>query len=72
MSTAQQVYSVEDLHASINDIYEQFDVGSLTLNETKELMLLCCQEFVKHNNLSMLNVLKGMGKLEIITVGDKK
>jgi hypothetical protein len=69
MSTTQQVYSVEDLHVSINDIYEQFDVGSLTLDETKELMLLCCNEFVKHNKVSMLNVLKGMGKLEIITVG---
>jgi hypothetical protein len=72
MSTTQQVYSVNDLHTSINDIYEQFDVGSITLNETRELMLLCCQEFVKHNNLNMINALVSMDKLEMIFVGDKK
>jgi hypothetical protein len=72
MSTAQQVYSVDDLHASINDIYGQFDVGSLTLQETRELMLLCCEEFVKHNNLNMMNALVSMDKFEMIFVGDKK
>lgn len=69
MSTTQQVYSIDDLYTSINDIYSQFDQGKITVDEARELMLLCSKEFVKHNNLSMLNALKSMGKLEIITVG---
>ena len=69
MSTTQQVYSIDDMYTSINDIYSQFDQGKITVDEARELMLLCSKEFVKHNNLSMLNALKSMGKLEIITVG---
>ena len=69
MSTTQQVYSIDDMYTSINDIYSQFDQGKITVDEARELMLLCSKEFVQHNNLSMLNALKGMGKLEIITVG---
>ena len=69
MSTAQQVYSIDDMYTSINDIYSQFDQGKITVDEARELMLLCSKEFVQHNNLSMLNALKSMGKLEIITVG---
>lgn len=69
MSTTQQVYSIDDMYSSINDIYSQFDQGKITVDEARELMLLCSKEFVKHNNLSMLNALKSMGKLEIITVG---
>ena len=69
MSTTQQVYSIDDMYISINDIYSQFDQGKITVDEARELMLLCSKEFVQHNNLSMLNALKSMGKLEIITVG---
>jgi len=69
MSTTQQVYSIDDMYTSINDIYSQFDHGKITVDEARELMLLCSKEFVQHNNLSMLNALKSMGKLEIITVG---
>jgi|LakMenE18May11ns_1017448.scaffolds.fasta_scaffold9900705_5 hypothetical protein len=69
MSTTQQVYSIDDMYTSINDIYSQFDQGKITVDEARELMLLCSKEFVQHNNLSMLNALKSMGKLEIITVG---
>jgi hypothetical protein len=68
MSTTQQVYSIDDMYTSINDIYSQFDQGKITVDEARELMLLCSKEFVQHNNLSMLNALKSMGKLEIITV----
>jgi hypothetical protein len=71
MSTAQQVYSVDDMFTSITDIYTQYDMGKITVNEARELMLLCSKEFVQHNNLSMLNVLKSMDKLEIITIGGK-
>jgi hypothetical protein len=70
MSTTQQVYSVDDMYASINDIYSQFDQGKITVEEARELMLTCSKEFVKHNNLNMMQALVGMGKLEIITVGD--
>ena len=69
MSTTQQVYSIDDMYTSINDIYSQFDQGKITVDEARELMLLCSKEFVQHNNFSMLNALKSMGKLEIITVG---
>jgi hypothetical protein len=69
MSTTQQVYSIDDMYTSINDIYSQLDQGKITVDEARELMLLCSKEFVHHNNLSMLNALKSMGKLEIITVG---
>ena len=72
MSTAQQVYSIDDMYTSINDIYSQFDQGKITVQEARELMLLCSQEFVKHNNLNMMNALVSMDKFEMIFVGDKK
>jgi len=72
MSTAQQVYSVDDMFTSITDIYGQYDMGKITVQEARELMLTCSQEFVKHNNINMLNALVSMDKFEMIFVGDKK
>ena len=72
MSTAQQVYSVDDMFTSITDIYGQYDMGKITVQEARELMLTCAQEFVKHNNINMLNALVSMDKFEMIFVGDKK
>ena len=71
MSTAQQVHSMDDLHTSINDVYAQYKVGKLTVEEARELMLTCSEEFTKHNNLKMFQALVGMGKLEVITIGGK-
>jgi hypothetical protein len=72
MSTTQQVHSTNDMHISINDIYDQFNQGKITVEEARELMLMCSKEFVQHNNLNMLNALVSMDKFEMIFVGDKK
>ena len=62
---------MDNLHTSINDVYAQYKIGKLTVDEARELMLTCSQEFVKHNNINMLNALVSMDKLEIIFVGKK-
>ena len=71
MSVTQQVHSMDDLHTSINDVYTQYKVGKLTVDEARELMLTCSEEFTRHNNLKMFEALVGMGKLEVITIGGK-
>jgi hypothetical protein len=47
-------YRIHDLHASINDIYEQYDEGRITTQETNELAQKCCEQFI--NDLSIKEV----------------
>lgn len=42
-------YTIEDLHQSINDIFEQFDEGTITREEANELAKRCCEAFSKSN-----------------------
>jgi len=62
---------MDDLRTSINDVYAQYKMGKLTVDEARELMLTCSEEFTRHNNLKMFEALVGMGKLEVITIGVK-
>jgi hypothetical protein len=39
-------YSIDDLHASINDIYAQYDQGKIDYVEAEELMGQCCKAFI--------------------------
>jgi len=48
MAKTQEVYSLDDLHVSINDIYTQYDGGKITLQEANQLAMMCCLEFAKH------------------------
>lgn len=41
------IYKLEDLFQSINDIYYQFDEGSMTANEAENLAEECCHAFIK-------------------------
>lgn len=40
-------YNLEDLFQSINDIYYQFDEGSMTAIEAEKLAEKCCHAFIK-------------------------
>ena len=51
MAKTQEVYSLEDLHSSINDIYYQFDEGKINEKEAYTLAQLCCLEFLKNQKL---------------------
>jgi hypothetical protein len=44
------IYTLEDLHHSINDIFEQFDEGKMTRNMATMMTWQCCNQFVKDNN----------------------
>jgi hypothetical protein len=40
-------YTIDELHQSINDIYEQLDEGRMTMQEADELAHRCCLAFIK-------------------------
>lgn len=42
-------YGVDNLFASVNDLYEQFDSGKLELSEVKKMLVDCCEQFAKDN-----------------------
>jgi len=42
-------YSVEDMHFSIHDIFEQFEAGKITRSEAKVLVNRCCYQFSEDN-----------------------
>jgi hypothetical protein len=41
------LYTIDDLHFSINDIHEQWDEGRLHYDEAEELLLKCCKAFIE-------------------------
>ena len=49
MAKTQEVYSIDDLFISINDIYAQFDGGKMDEKEAYELALMCCREFINNH-----------------------
>jgi len=50
MAKNQETYTLEDLHASISDIYYQFDEGKMDQKEAYTLTKLCCLEFLKNQS----------------------
>jgi hypothetical protein len=36
---------LDDLHASVNDIYTQWDEGDIEYNEATQILHRCCDEF---------------------------
>ena len=42
-------YTLEDLFQSINDIYLQYDEGSISLNSANDLASKCCTAFLLQN-----------------------
>lgn len=40
-------YGIEDLHLSVNDIFEQLDEGYIEQDQAKEILTNCCHAFIK-------------------------
>jgi hypothetical protein len=38
---------IDELHGSVNDIYEQYDMGKLTYDEAVEILSRVCEHFIK-------------------------
>jgi hypothetical protein len=38
---------IDELHGSVNDIYEQYDMGKLTYDEAVEILKRVAEEFLK-------------------------
>jgi hypothetical protein len=38
---------IDELHGSVNDIYEQYDKGQINFDETVEILLRICKHFIK-------------------------
>jgi tryptophanyl-tRNA synthetase len=44
-----QQYNIDDLFVSVTDIYAQYDEGQISYEEAKEILVRCCEEFIKPN-----------------------
>lgn len=49
MAKTQEVYSLDDLFISINDIYAQFDMGKINESQAHSLTILCCKEYLNNH-----------------------
>ena len=47
--TSKYYYSIDDLHASVNDLYQQYDNGSITKQDAVKVLVACAKEFLKSN-----------------------
>lgn len=50
-SAKETRYELEDLHVSVNDIFEQFDEGLLDREEARKVLSNCCKAFIKGDTL---------------------
>jgi len=41
---------LDDLHGSVNDIYTQWDEGSIDYAEAVEILTRICEHFIKETN----------------------
>ena len=41
------LYTIDSLHFSVNDIHEQWDEGQIHYDEAEEILVNCCKEFIK-------------------------
>ena len=44
------LYTIDDLHFSINDIHEQWDDSKITRKEADEMLVQCCEAFIESVN----------------------
>ena len=42
-------YNIDDLFFSVNDIYSEWDEGSLHYEDAQKLLFRCCQAFIQFN-----------------------
>jgi len=45
----KELYNIDFLHLSVNDVYEKLDEGIIKDKEAKEILILCCERFLKQN-----------------------
>lgn len=38
---------INELHGSVNDIYEQYDMGKIDIDEAVEILARVCEHFIK-------------------------
>jgi hypothetical protein len=41
------LYTIDDLHFSVNDIHEQWDDGKMHYEEAEEMLVRCCEAFIE-------------------------
>jgi hypothetical protein len=49
------LYTIDDLHFSVNDIHEQWDEGKIHYKDAEELLIRCCQQFIESANKEKSN-----------------
>jgi len=42
----KEEYTIDDLFASVNDIYEQYDMGKIEYQNAREILVRCCEAFI--------------------------
>ena len=45
-TTVNESYGIDDLFFSVNDIYSQFDEGTIDYAEAREILVRCCEAFI--------------------------
>jgi hypothetical protein len=40
------LYTIDDLHFSVNDIHEQWDEGRISYDEAEQILLRVCFQFI--------------------------
>ena len=46
------LYTIDDLHFSVNDIHQQWDDGAIHYDDAMALLVKCCEAFIKDANKS--------------------
>ena len=41
------LYNIDDLFFSVNDIYSQWDEGQMHYKDAEELLVKCCKAFIQ-------------------------
>ena len=49
------LYTIDDLHSSVNDIHEQWDDGKIHYKDAEELLIKCCKQFIESANKEKTN-----------------
>jgi hypothetical protein len=44
------LYGIDSLHFSVNDIYAQYDEGEIPLAEANQILARCCEAFIQSLN----------------------
>jgi hypothetical protein len=45
-TTVNESYGIDDLFFSVNDIYAQFDEGTIDYAEARAILVRCCEAFI--------------------------